>query len=82
VGRGKPAPDVYLEAARRLGASPGDCTAIEDSANGLRSAHAAGMRVVAVPNRRYPPAPDALALADVVVQRLGNLTVAEVTGSG
>ena len=55
VPRGKPAPDVYLEAARRLGVPPERCAAIEDSANGLRAAAGAGMRVVAVPNPRYPP---------------------------
>jgi HAD superfamily hydrolase (TIGR01509 family) len=67
VARGKPAPDVYLEAARRLGVAPERCVAIEDSGNGIRSAHAAGMRVVAIPNRRYPPPADALALAEVVL---------------
>jgi HAD superfamily hydrolase (TIGR01509 family) len=70
VARGKPAPDVYLEAARRLGLEPGRCVAIEDSASGIRAAHAAGMRVIAYPNRHYPPADDALALADVVVTSL------------
>jgi len=75
VERGKPAPDVYLEAARRLGASPERCAAVEDSANGLRSAHAAGMRVLALPNRHYPPAADALALADEVLESLDDLTV-------
>lgn len=70
VARGKPAPDVYLEAARRLGVAPEACVAVEDSTNGLRSAAAAGMRVVALPNRDYPPAADALALAAV---RLGSL---------
>ena len=73
VARGKPAPDVYLEAARRLGVAPERCTAIEDSANGIRSAHAAGMRVVAIPNRRYPPQDDALAIANVVVDSLAEL---------
>jgi HAD superfamily hydrolase (TIGR01509 family) len=73
VPRGKPAPDVYLEAARRLGVVPERCAAIEDSANGLRSAKAAGMRVVAIPNRRYPPAADALALADVVLGSIDEL---------
>ena len=57
VARGKPAPDVYLEAARRLGVAPERCAAVEDSANGLRSARAAGMRVIAIPNRRYRHAP-------------------------
>ena len=74
VARGKPAPDVYLEAARRLEVEPAACAAIEDSANGIRSARAAGMRVLAIPNPRYPPPEDALALADVVVDSLENLT--------
>ena len=74
VRRGKPAPDVYLEAARRLGITPGRCSAVEDSGNGVRAAHAAGMRVVAIPNRRYPPPADALALADVVLESPAELT--------
>jgi HAD superfamily hydrolase (TIGR01509 family) len=74
VPRGKPAPDVYLEAARRLGAEPAQCAAVEDSSNGLRAAHAAGMRVLAFPNVHYPPAADALALADVVLTSLEELT--------
>jgi beta-phosphoglucomutase-like phosphatase (HAD superfamily) len=80
VERGKPAPDVYLEAARRLGVEPGRAAAIEDSANGLRSAHAAGLRVLALPNAHYPPAPDALALADAVVRSPAELTVELVRG--
>ena len=78
VGRGKPAPDVYLEAARRLGVPPDGCTAIEDSENGLRSAHAAGMRVIAIPNPHFPPAEDALALADARLPDLDALTPAAV----
>jgi HAD superfamily hydrolase (TIGR01509 family) len=74
VGRGKPAPDVFLEAARRLGVPPERCAAIEDSANGLRSASAAGMLVVAAPNPHYPPPEDALALARHVVLSLDELT--------
>ncbi|MGW4470335.1 HAD family hydrolase [Nonomuraea sp. NPDC004354] len=74
VAYGKPAPDGYLEAARRLGADPRGCVAVEDSSNGLRSAAAAGMRVIAVPHPRYPPAPDALELAAAVVPALGDLT--------
>jgi HAD superfamily hydrolase (TIGR01509 family) len=70
VERGKPAPDVYLEATRRLGIDPWRCAAIEDSHNGILSARAAGMRVVAIPNRAYPPAADALAGADVVLDSL------------
>ena len=61
VARGKPAPDVYLEAARRLGVEPARCVAVEDSHNGIRSAKAAGMRVVAVPNPHFPPDDEALA---------------------
>ncbi|MFG1619773.1 HAD family hydrolase [Nonomuraea wenchangensis] len=74
VERGKPAPDGYLEAARRMGVDPGGCVAVEDSSNGLRSAYAAGMRVIAVPHPRYPPAPDALALAWRVLPDLAALT--------
>jgi HAD superfamily hydrolase (TIGR01509 family) len=74
VGRGKPAPDVYLEAAARLGIEPQQGVAIEDSTNGLRAARAAGLGVVAVPNRAYPPAEDALDAADVVIGSLDDLT--------
>jgi HAD superfamily hydrolase (TIGR01509 family) len=73
VAHGKPAPDVYLEAARRLGLSPSGCAAVEDSANGIRSGAAAGMIVIAVPNHEFPPGQDALALADVLGS-LGELT--------
>jgi HAD superfamily hydrolase (TIGR01509 family) len=73
VTKGKPAPDVYLEAARRLGVHPSRCAAVEDSSNGLRSAAAAHTLVVAVPNRDYPPEPQALALADVVITSLSDL---------
>jgi HAD superfamily hydrolase (TIGR01509 family) len=74
VPRGKPAPDVYLEAARRLGAEPARCVAIEDSSNGIRAAAAAGMAVIAVPNPHYPPEADALALADVTVGTVGEVS--------
>ena len=80
VPRGKPAPDVYLEAARRLGVAPERCAAIEDSTNGLRAAAGAGMRVVAVPNPSYPPDPDALAQADSVVESVRALTPVVVEG--
>lgn len=49
VARGKPAPDVFLEAARRLAAVPADCVVFEDAAPGAAAAHAAGMRCIAVP---------------------------------
>ena len=74
VARGKPAPDVYLEAARRLGASPERCGAVEDSHGGIRSAKAAGMFVVALPNPAYPPDDEALEAADVVLRSIEELT--------
>jgi HAD superfamily hydrolase (TIGR01509 family) len=74
VGAGKPAPDVYLEAATRLGVDPVGIAAIEDSTNGIRSAHAAGMAVIAVPNQDFPPEPDALSLATLVIDSLTELT--------
>jgi HAD superfamily hydrolase (TIGR01509 family) len=80
VARGKPAPDVYLEALRRLGTPPAEAAAIEDSASGLRAARAAGVRVIAVPNPRYPPGDEALALADVVLGGIGELTPEVVAG--
>jgi HAD superfamily hydrolase (TIGR01509 family) len=80
VERGKPAPDVYLEAARRLGVAPERCAAVEDSESGIRSAKAAGMRVVAIPNRSFRPSDDALAAADVVLASLDELTPAAIEG--
>ena len=81
VPRGKPAPDVYLEAARRLGVAPENCAAVEDSHAGIRSARAAGMRVIAIPNASYPPDAEALALADEVLESLEDLTPARVEGT-
>jgi HAD superfamily hydrolase (TIGR01509 family) len=81
VARGKPAPDVYLEAARRLVVEPRACAAIEDSHSGIRSAKAAGMRVVAIPNPTFPPGDEALAEADVVLASIAELTPAAVEGS-
>jgi HAD superfamily hydrolase (TIGR01509 family) len=78
VERGKPAPDVYLEVARRLAVEASSCVAIEDSSNGLRSAAAAGMSVIAVPNAHYPPEEDALALAAASVTVVGEITPALV----
>jgi HAD superfamily hydrolase (TIGR01509 family) len=73
VARGKPAPDVYLEVARRLEVVPKECAAVEDSTNGLRSAAAAGMRVIALPNAAFPPTDDALRLASAVLTSLDEL---------
>ena len=78
VGAGKPAPDVYLAVADRLGVRPARCAAVEDSTNGLRAALAAGMRVVAVPTASYPPAPGVLAQAHAVLASLDDLTPAVV----
>jgi HAD superfamily hydrolase (TIGR01509 family) len=78
VERGKPAPDVYLEAARRLKVAPEACVAVEDSSNGLRAAAAAGAAVIAVPNLHYPPSEDALALAAARITTLDELTPALV----
>jgi HAD superfamily hydrolase (TIGR01509 family) len=80
VAHGKPAPDVYVEAARRLQRAPGRCAAVEDSTNGLRAAAAAGLRVIAVPNASFPPAPAALALADAVIGSLASLGPGLVRG--
>ena len=78
VAHGKPAPDVYLEAARRLGLPPSRCAAIEDSHSGIRSAKSAGLRVVAIPNPSFPPDPEALAEADVVLGTLDELVPSAV----
>jgi HAD superfamily hydrolase (TIGR01509 family) len=78
VPRGKPAPDVYLEAARRLGVEPTRAAAIEDSENGILAAKAAGMRVIAIPNRHFPPDGEALAAADVVLDSPAKLTAEAV----
>jgi HAD superfamily hydrolase (TIGR01509 family) len=82
VAHGKPAPDIYLAVAAGLGCSPADCAAVEDSANGLRSAAAAGLRVIAVPQPRYPPEPDALAKASLVLPSLAGLTTDAVSALG
>jgi HAD superfamily hydrolase (TIGR01509 family) len=78
VERGKPAPDVYLEAARRLGVAPERAVAVEDSGAGIRAAEAAGMRVIAIPNSHFPPPRDVLALANLVLESLAELTPAAV----
>ncbi|SDY39597.1 haloacid dehalogenase superfamily, subfamily IA, variant 3 with third motif having DD or ED/haloacid dehalogenase superfamily, subfamily IA, variant 1 with third motif having Dx(3-4)D or Dx(3-4)E [Micromonospora pattaloongensis] len=78
VAAGKPSPDVYLAAAERLGVPPSECAAVEDSSNGLRAAAAAGMAVIAMPHAAYPPAPDALALADLVIATPEELTTEAV----
>jgi len=81
VARGKPAPDVYLEAAQRIGVPPEACAAVEDSHSGIASAKAAGMRVIAIPNASYPPGDEALGLADVTLASLEQLAPARVEGA-
>ena len=78
VPHGKPAPDIYLAVTARLGFPPSQCAAVEDSTNGLRSAAAAGLAVVAVPHPRYPPDPAALAQAKLVLTGLDELTVTAI----
>lgn len=80
VAHGKPAPDVYLEAARRLEVAPENCAAVEDSRNGIRAAKAGGMRVIAIPNPHFPPGSEALELADVTLGSLSELTPSTVAG--
>jgi HAD superfamily hydrolase (TIGR01509 family) len=76
VSVGKPAPDVYLETARRLETDSGTCLAVEDSAVGIRSARAAGLAVVAIPNRAYPPDAEVLGTADLVLESISGLAAA------
>jgi HAD superfamily hydrolase (TIGR01509 family) len=76
VPAGKPAPDVYLEATRRLGADPTRCAAIEDSTNGMRAALAAGMTLLAVPNTHFPPDPQVLGRAAAVLRDVGEVPAA------
>ena len=78
----KPAPDVYLRAARALAREPASCAAVEDSSNGIRSAAAAGMSVVAIPNAAYPPTDDALERADVVLSSIRELDAEVVATLG
>jgi HAD superfamily hydrolase (TIGR01509 family) len=80
VAQGKPAPDVYVEAARRLGVEASRCAAIEDSRSGILAAAAAGMGVIAIPNPGFPPGEEALAHADLVLESLAELTPAAVEG--
>jgi len=82
VAHGKPAPDVYLEAARRLGIAPAACLVVEDSYNGVRAGKAARMFVVLVPNRSVPPAQGTWEIADLVLDRLADLDPAQIDSAG
>ena len=74
VAQGKPAPDIYIAVMQRLGVTPPQCAAVEDSTNGLNSAARAGLHVIAIPHPRYPPDPDAVRAASLVVPDLSGLT--------
>jgi len=82
VPRGKPAPDIYLAVAAALGVEPSRAAAVEDSSNGLRSAAAAGLHVIAIPRPEFPPDPDALAVTSLVLPGLDGLTTDAVKGLG
>jgi beta-phosphoglucomutase-like phosphatase (HAD superfamily) len=85
VAKGKPAPDVYLEAASQLRQQPRACAAIEDSANGVRAAVEAGLHAIVVPNREFQPSDRVLSGAAVVIDSLADLTpelVARAGGDG
>lgn len=75
VGAGKPAPDVYLETAKRLGVKPEHCVCLEDSGNGILAGHRAGMKVIAIPDPRFPPAPEKLNLAHLILPSLTNFSL-------
>lgn len=80
VDAGKPAPDGYLRACELAGIDPARGVAVEDSSNGIRSAHAAGLAVVVVPTAFHPPSPDAAALAAATIDTLDELTPDLVEG--
>jgi beta-phosphoglucomutase-like phosphatase (HAD superfamily) len=80
VAGGKPAPDVYLEAARRLGVRPDRCLAVEDSLNGVLAGRAAGMTVALVPNASVPPGEGAAEAASFVIARLIDLDPRHLPG--
>lgn len=82
VPKGKPQPDVYIEACRRLGVEPAQAVGVEDSTNGLKAAAAAGLAVIAIPHPAFPPSEDALALADVVLDSISELTAANIERAG
>jgi beta-phosphoglucomutase-like phosphatase (HAD superfamily) len=82
VGAGKPAPDVYLAAAERLGVEPGDCVCLEDSGNGILAGVRAGMWVIAVPDPRFPPSRDALDQAHLVMTTLSGLSLERLAQLG
>ncbi|MCK6580249.1 MAG: HAD family phosphatase [Anaerolineae bacterium] len=75
MAHGKPAPDIYFETARRLGVDPAHCLGIEDSGNGVRALHAAGMKIVAVPSPGFALSEEVLALADLALPSLESFSL-------
>jgi len=80
VAEGKPSPQIYQEACRRLGANPCACVAIEDSGSGIASALAAGMKVIAVPRPGFVPDDEILGRATAVLPDLTDLNPDVVAG--
>lgn len=76
VGAGKPSPDVYLETAKRLGVKPEHCVCLEDSGNGILAGKRAGMKVIAVPDARFPPSAEKLNEADLILESLSDFSLA------
>lgn len=69
---GKPSPDIYLMAAREMNATPDQCVVVEDSFNGVRAGHAAGMKTVMIPDEIQPDA-EMRQTADIILKTLGDL---------
>jgi len=82
LGVGLPPDKVAALVTDRLGVAPASCAAVEDSSNGLRSAAAAGLAVIAIPRPQYPPDPDALAATSLVLPALADLTPGAVSALG
>ncbi len=82
VAHGKPAPDIYLDVLKKIGVSPDRAVGIEDSGNGIRSLHAAGMGIVAAPGPEFPLGADVLALADVRITEMTDFTLDLVERAG
>ena len=82
VEHGKPAPDVYLRVLERLGVHPEDAVGVEDSGNGIRSLHAAGMGIIAAPSPGYALSAEMLALAGAHIHSLTEFSMALVESAG
>lgn len=82
VAHGKPSPDVYLETAKRMSVDAEGCVCLEDSGNGILAGKNAGMRVIAVPDDRFPPDAEKLRVADVVLQSLTDFSLVTIETLG